>query len=220
MGGKRIKTIAGCVLIAASGLWLFFSSRPTPPFDSRVHQAIGQALGEEAMRLAAGKGQVVLIQRDTSVIRSPATEAQVASLFRALKAGGSGIRATNSMKVDPLRVPTVPAGDFYQIVKKATEGDVVVSLLGPPGTGGPPPGKFEPGAVKVIALCSQAVVRSLDLRDLFTRGLLTAAVVDRSSPPGKSGEGLQGRALFDQYYQVITAANLGELPGGPGKGGR
>jgi hypothetical protein len=219
MGATTIKSVLGSTLILVSAAWYFFAFQwVSPPFDARIHDAIGEVMGQEVLKLSGGKGRVVLIQRDSRTTHSPASDAQVRALARVLRAGGSQIAVTNVMKVDPLRVPSVPPGDFFQILKKAAEGDVVVSLLGPPALTDQMAGKLDASGAKVVALCAGAVPRTVNLKELFQKNLLNVAVVDRPSPPALTGDGATGRALFDRYYQVITAANAGEAD--PGRSAR
>lgn len=215
MGKTRIKTALGVALLLVSAAWYFVAFLwISPPFDSRLHDALGEAMGQEVLKLSGGKGRVILVQRDSRTTHSPASDAQVRALARVLRSGGSQIALTNVMKVDPLRIPSVPPGEFFQILKKASEGDVIVSLLGPPVLPDQMAGKLDASGAKVVALCAGAVPRTVNLKELFQKNLLNVAVVDRASPPAMASDGATGRSLFDRYYQVVTAANVGDLDSG------
>lgn len=173
------------------------------------HEAIGQVAAEEALKLVGSGGRITLILRDTQTAKSPATDTQLRALSDTLAKQHLRINITNSMKVDPLRVPSVPPGDFLQILKRGAEGDVIISLLGPPVLTDQQSAKLDAKGPKVIAMCSGAAARQVDVRALFQRNLLSVAIVNRAAPsvpaPGDSP-----RAVFDRQYQVVTSANVAE----------
>ena len=209
MGAKKIKLIAASVVLLGSWLFLILFSLARPPFDGRAHEAIGQVAAEEALKLIGSGGRITLILRDTLSAKSPATDAQLRSLSDALAKQHLKISLTNTMKVDPLRVPSVPPGDFLQILKRGAEGDVIISLLGPPLLTDQQSAKLDAKGPKVIALCSGAVLRQVDVRALFQRNLISAAIVNRAAP-SVPAPGDTPRAVFDRQYQVVTAANVDE----------
>ncbi len=209
MGRNKLKLIASAIVLAGSGLSLILYYWVTPPFDSRSHEAMGQVAAEETLRLLGSGGRISVILRDTVTAKNPATEAQLRSLVASLQAHHLKVTSTNAMKVDPLRVPSVPPGDFLQILKRGAEGDVIVSFLGPPNLTEQQTVKLEAKGPKVIALCSGAISRQVDLRSLFQRNLLSVAIVNRAVPASRPAGGTP-RAVFDRYYQVLTSANLAE----------
>jgi hypothetical protein len=51
----------------------------------------------------------------------------------------------------------------------------------------------------------------VDLRKMFERQLLVTAVVSRTNAPARSTAN-SAEARFDQMFQVVTPANVAELP--------
>jgi hypothetical protein len=174
-------------------LFLFFSLYEFPPrVNPKPHEALGQIVAQEAVKLLGPGGRVTLITRDTSVFKNPAIDLQIKSFSQTIKTLGGSVGQLISIKVDPLRIMSVPPGDFFQILKKASDADVIVSFLGPP-------------------VCSGAMPKQVNLKDIFEEKLLHVAVVSRrtasTAPP--TSETTQG--WFDHLYVLVTPANLSEL---------
>lgn len=208
MRKASIKLLVAWILIGACSLRLYLFFHPTAPFDPMVHRGLGEALAVEAKRLVGSGGGVILIARDSNVAESPAPDAQFESLTARLRSEGVRVVSTNWIKLDALRIPAVPPGDFFLLLKKGREDDVVVSLLGPPTFGEVQNHKLGDSKAKIVALCTGATARQSDLKQLFQRGLLHAAVVDRvtvqssSTPPANPAE------AFQRLYQVVTPLNV------------
>ena len=99
---------------------------------------------------------------------------------------------------------------FLQIIRKHSEGDVIVSLLGPPILNDEQRGKLGENRPRIVAVCAGALPEQVNLRQLFDQHLLHAAVISRSEVgPAAAGS---PREAFNQFYQLITPANLSELP--------
>jgi hypothetical protein len=116
------------------------------------------------------------------------------------------------MKVDPLRIVGVPSGEFVEILRKSSESDVVASFLGPPILAEVQRARLGPKRFHVVALCSGAMPRQVSLKRIFDDQLLDVAIISRPviSSPAAPNDTPQG--WFDYLYQVITPANLADLP--------
>lgn len=213
MSKDRIKLALGGVLIVVAVVRLALYSSPRPPFDAGVHEALGRVMAEEALRYAPGGGNLVLIVRDTKSVASPAADAQIRSFCKAV-GRSARIGSTNAIKIDPLRVPEVPAGDFWTLMKNAGENDVIVSFMGPPTFSEAQQAKLGGKAAKVVALATGAIARRVDLPILFKRGLLQAAIVDReaASRPNPAASASDSRTIFDSLYTVVSATSMGPKP--------
>ena len=52
--------------------------------------------------------------------------------YEGLRKAKLTLATTNLIKFDPLRLVRMPSGEFVQLLRQHSEGDVIVSLLGPP----------------------------------------------------------------------------------------
>ena len=213
MQTDKIKTIVAAGMMVVAGALLFLSSHKTPPkVDPRPHLALGQALAEEAIKLAGNGGRITLITWDLSTLKNPAAEEQVKGFHRTLRKANLTLVTTNVFKLDPLRLIRVPAGDFLDVIRKQSEGDVIASFLGPPLLTREQRAKLGDKKPRIVAVCSGGMPRQIDLKELFAQNLLQVAIINRPLPgPNPSSDDL--REWFDSLYQVVTAANLSALPG-------
>jgi hypothetical protein len=212
MGKKSVTLVLASLTIVGAGLFLFFALWPRlPRLNAAPHEALGQVVAQETAKLLGSGGRVVLITRDTATFLNPAADAQIKSFTRTLKQSGLRIGATNLIKLDPLRVVSVPTGDFFQVLKRASDTDVIVSFLGPPALSDEQLAKLGDRTPKIVAVCSGEMPAQVNLKRLFDKKLLHAAVVSRktiASTPPASG---RAREWFDYLFAVVTPANLSEL---------
>ena len=208
---RKFRNILAGLLTLAAWAVLFFTLYPLPPgFDRGPHRALGQVLAQETLKLQQPGSRVILITRDTDNFETPAFEAQLEGFQQGLKKGRVEIAATRRFKVDPLRVLGVPSGDFLELLSKTSEKDVIVSLLGPPVLDAGQLARLDASRPLVLAVCSGAMPRQVDLKRLFDQKLLYAAVISRDEPTASSAAGANGE--FDRRFKLITPANLAELP--------
>jgi hypothetical protein len=216
MAQKKVTLTLAFLTIVGAGLVLFFTFYPRlPRLNTAPHEGLGQAVAQEAIKLLGSGGRVVLIARDTATFVNPATDAQLNSFVRTLKRSGARIGATNLIKLDPLRVMSVPPGDFFQILKKGSDADVVVSFLGPPILSDEQAGKLGNRAPKVVAVCSEGIPSEANLKRLFEQKMLQTAMISRrtfaASPPASS----RPQNWFDYLFEVVTPANFSEWLAAP-----
>jgi hypothetical protein len=114
------------------------------------------------------------------------------------------------LKFNPIRLVMVPAGDLLDLMKKATEDDVIVSLLGPPEVSDTQLAQAAEKHPKIIAVCAGWTPRQVNLRRLFEQGFLTTAVISRN----ESGNLTAGSAqeVFNKNFTLVTSANISDLP--------
>jgi hypothetical protein len=213
MQRSNIKTIAASLILLGASLFLvsYFRVSPPPP-ESWPHQGLGRVLADEASKLLGPGGRIRLITRDTAICANPATDLEVKAFVRTLRATKLTVTATNLMNVDPLRPVRVPPGDFLELMRKLSENDVVVSLLGPPFLTAEQRAKLPEKRPRVVALCSGAMPRQENLRELFEQNLLQVAIISRENPSLTPPASDDPQAWFAYLYQVITPANLADLP--------
>ena len=213
MGNQTIKITLASLTIAGAALTLFFTFYPLPPrLDAVPHEALGQAVAQEASKLLGSGGRILLIARDTRTFPNPAADVQIRSFLQTLKQSGLRVGFTNLVKLDPLRVVGVPPGDFFQILKRGSDADVVVSFLGPATLSEEQVAKLGDKAPKVIAVCTGEMPRQVNLKRLFEQKLLHAAVISRrglAAAPPASG---RGREWFDYLFAMVRPGDFSELP--------
>ena len=213
MANKRvINWLAGAVIVAAVvWLYLFFNPRP-PAIDRPLHKKVGEVLAAEAIKLVEPGARLIVIARAKEPFQVPAAAAQVDAFLLAIEKAGKNVSATRLLTVDPLRVTSVPPGDFFDLMRQARSNDVIVSFLGPPLLNDEQVSRLAGKRPRILALCSGAMPLQVDLRQMFERQLLLTAVISRTNAPAQS-TAKDAQAAFDQMFQVVTPANVGELPG-------
>ena len=212
MGNNKVTVVVASLTILGALSFLYFSQHGLPPrVDPRPHQALGQTVAEEALKLLRPGGRIILITRDTVTFRNPAVDAQMKSFHRTLHKAGTSVAVTNLVKLDPLRLVSVPPGDFFQILKKASEADVVVSFLGPPALSPEQLAKLEEKKPKVIAVCTGSVPSQVDLKRIFEDKLLQAAVISRKIVTAGAPATDNPQGWFDHLYALVTPATVSDL---------
>ncbi len=213
MANKTAKTVVASLIIVGALGCLFFSLHEFgPDFDPKPHEALGQVMAEEAAKLVESGGRVIVIARSTAIFRNPAADVQWQSFYRSIQKAKLIIAATNIFKINPILLVRVPPGDFVEILRRASESDVVVSFLGPPVLNAEQLGRLGEPRPKVLALCAGSMPSQINLKQLFQMRLLHVAIISRknaalSSPPPTGPAG-----WFEQLYLVVTPANLADLP--------
>ena len=184
MESNKAKQWLAWFVILGSSLFLAFLLYPIPPrLEMKPHEALGQILAEQAGKLLGTGGKLIVIKRDTDTFTMPAAEAQWDSFEKTLRRAGTPIAVTRLLKVDPLRAVSVPPGDFFEVLRKATEADVVVSFLGPPTLSSDQITKLQGRQPRVLAVCTALLPPEVDLAALFAAKLIRVAVINRKDPP-------------------------------------
>jgi hypothetical protein len=212
MRNRAVVDVLAALVILGSGVGLYYFLDGYPPGpEKRSAQASGWAMAREALRLLQPGGQITVIVRDTGAFRHPESALQLRSFEQALRHARVGIGTTRVLQVDPLKPLEVPPGDFFELLRRAAAGSVIVSFMGPPLLTPEQLSRLGTVRPRVIAFCPGATPQRLDLRVLFDAGLLHAAVISR--PPAAralpSSRDLQGS--FERYYQLVTADTVGSL---------
>ena len=154
---KLINSLAVTGIIAAVvWLYLFFNPRP-PGIDKRLHERVGEVLAGETIKLLEPGARLVVIARAKERFKVPAAAAQLDAFLRTLEKAGKKVTTTRPLKVDPLRVTSVPPGDFLELMRQAGSNDVIVSFLGPPVLNDEQLAKLSGKRPRVLAVCSGAM---------------------------------------------------------------
>ena len=122
------------VALAAAAITLLVITwwNPAVPVNQNVHLELGRTLAAESLKLLKSGGKLTIIARDTDVFPQPAMTLALSALQKEIRRGGAEIRSTQLVQLDPIRPSAVPSGDYYELLRRLPEGDVIVSLLGPP----------------------------------------------------------------------------------------
>lgn len=211
---KVIGGLAGLVILGSVvGVVFELGAGLGPRLDSRPHEAAGWGMAQQTLRLLKPGGQVIVLKRDTSVFKNPATDIQLASFKKALQASHVAIATVHSFQVDALRPVEVPPGDFLEIIRKTPPTDVIVSFMGPPVLSENQRSRLGEAKPGIVAFCSGSLPERVDLAALCGQGLLQAAVISRRADgtAGSRPSSLQG--WFDQSFSVITGTDAANAQG-------
>ena len=205
-------TVALAVTLGASAsiyfsVWGGFG----PGIDRASHEASGSMLAQQALSLLKSGGEITVITRDTSTFKNPASDIQLESFRKQLRAARAPIHSILALQVDPLRPVQVPPGDFFELIRHTPQGGVIVSFMGPPLLSEAQRlqlGKLKPA---IVAFCPGTMPSVLDLNALFRQGLLDVAVVETTSLAGSLREGATRSGNSGHSFAAISRANLAEL---------
>ncbi len=206
---KSLDSVFVIVAMAALAAIFLSSSSFGPRLNRELHREIGRRLAKETLALLQPHGQIIVITRDTETFPQPALDLLLDSFRAEIRRAGAELKAIRPIQLDPLRPVEVPSGDFYEMLRRATAEQVIVSLLGPPVLSADQRAKLGPTKAKVLAFCAGNFADSVDLQNLFQAGLLHAAIVNRhaSSEAGKGSSERKKAAsepgAFDDLYQTI-----------------
>lgn len=206
---RVIQVIAGLVTLGAVTAMVITLRGGLPAgIESRPHEAAGWAMARETLARLKPGGQVLLIVRDTTEFKNPATDLQLARFKRELRKAKTSITAVETLRVDPLRPAAVPSEDFMRWIRKTPSGSVIVSFMGPPILS--PAQRKQLGTIQpaIVAFCPGNLPDRVNLRALFDQGLLHAAILSRQRPPPAPSKPQNLQAWFDRSFMVATSADL------------
>jgi hypothetical protein len=212
MGNKRTVNAAAVlvILVALGSLYLTLIGL-SPHVDVRPQEALGAAMARETRKQLGAGGRIHLIRRDTAVYPNPAADAQIRAFYRELRKAGASVATTTVIKKDPLSLLSVPPGDFYKILEKASEPDVIASFMGPPMLTADQLAKLGSKRPKIVVVCSGDMPRQVDLKRRFEQKLVETAILSRRETPSALPASDSLQAWFDHFFVVVNQANLAEL---------
>lgn len=205
-----IAVTAGLVLLGSlTAITLTFFESPWQR-RSPVQDEIGRTLAREAVKHLAPGRRLTVLTRDTATFPQPAADQVLSSFTRETARAGAPVAAIQRFEVDPLRPTQVPPGDFLELMRRSSSGDVIVSLLGPPLLNDEQRALLPavPG-YRIVALCVGPFPDAAGLRQLAAQNVLHVAIVDRPRKVSAGTATSRGQAEgFDTLYTVFqpTAA--------------
>jgi hypothetical protein len=208
---KVTEIVCGLAAVGALAVLLLSTWELPPRTPATIHEAIGKALVKEALSLVGSGGQIIVISRDTEAFPQPAAKILFETVEREIRKANIPISVPQQISVDPLRPVQVPPGDFFELIRKAPAGSVILSLLGPPLLSDEQRSQLGSIKPKIVAFCS--AVSPDKVHTLFNEQLLHAAVIQRAPGMRSSPRSTTADESFDQLYASVTAANLSQLSG-------
>jgi hypothetical protein len=206
---KAIGTISAIVTAGSIvAICLSLTGGLAPGIDAAPHQAAGRVLARQTLSLLKPGGHLTVITRDTVTFRNPASDILFTSFRKQLGKAGTKIDSLETLQIDPLRPVEVPPGDFFQLIKNAAKGSVIVSLMGPPILTEAQLAQLGEIKPAIIAFCPGPAREQADLRTLFSKGVLQAAVVTKRHPQVKKGGHSTETEAFDQQFIEVSPANV------------
>src|SRR5579859_5884233 len=203
---KALSVLSGFVILGSGFLMgLSTSGGFGPRLDAAPFRELGRVLAHQTIAQLKPGGTVTVITRDTVTFENPASDVLLASFRSELNKNGIKIDTIQSLQIDPLRPVSVPPGDFCQWIKSLAKGSVIVSFMGPPllsETQLAQVGEVKPA---IIALCSARLEDQVDLRALFTHGLLQAAVIGKQAQLVQGGQAPTDRDAFERQFVEVTS---------------
>ena len=208
---KATRLVSLAVILAAAGGLYRLNHDTPPPFEAHPHAATGAVMAELALGLLPSGGRLTVIKRDTKAFENPAAAAQFTAFQQAITHAGVTIAAVQEIHVDPLRPVAVAPGDFFEMLRKAPEGSLIVSFMGPPILSDDQRAKLGPPRTKVVAFCAASSPTPAELRTIFDQQLLAAAVISRHDAPAPGAGSKSNQEWFNQSFVTVTPANLNSL---------
>src|SRR5438477_6493871 len=126
--GKKVMSVNAAVVIRVSVVVAYATFHGFgPPIDTTAHKALGRVIAEEALKARSEGGRVMVVGRDTSTQKNPYADAELKTLQDTLKNSRGVVAIIRLVKLNPIRLVAVAPGDFFEVLKKCSENDVVVS---------------------------------------------------------------------------------------------
>src|SRR2546428_457782 len=103
MKNDKSKNVVAVLIMVVAWAFLAASLLVFPPgINRKLHQAVGQVLAEETVRLLGAGGKVTVITRDTATYKNPATDAQLSGFKETLKKARVTVAATIASRLNPI----------------------------------------------------------------------------------------------------------------------
>ena len=213
---KRLFLASACLLlIPACAFWIWRTQFAAPNFSVALHQSIGRVLAEETAQALDETGKLVVITVDLPEL--PELKVQLQAFQHALQRFPR-ISVEKTYQVDTEGKPKYAFGSglsgrrYVRVVNKHLEADAVVSFIGAPTLSDEEAAELQKKPVLIAESRSAA-----KLKRPFDQKVLHTAIVSRFQfPTPVKGKPRNPEEWFDQRFQVVTTAQIAELPTGKG----
>ncbi len=204
---QRLVAAGAILAILASAFWIYRTEFAAPGVNRPLHEAVGQVLAEETVRIVGHTGKVVIVTVDTRT--APELKVQVQAFEQHLKSLSS-LAIKDKVVLDPGDNPKYRPGSglstkrFLKIVRKHPGVDAIVSFVG-----APPMTESEITQVKSTPKFIAETHSPERLAGLFVKQILNVAIVPRYQFPAPGPKKPQtDRQWFDRYFQLVKADTL------------
>lgn len=205
-----------CVIVIA-GVMLFRSGqRPAERMLKVPFEQMGSVLARETLRAVPGNGRIAVVRyrlatsADNSVL-GPAAE----TFLRAIRDDGRlKIAETVDDEYNPFEREAgwtntmMESARFMDFVAKHHDVDAVVIVGGTPQLSAADAKRIPSPHPKIIA----ASVLTTPAKWLLADGVIASAIISRAKASEERTPPKSPQDWFDRRYEVVTAANAGELP--------
>jgi hypothetical protein len=190
-------TALGAAAVAAVALVATYIPLP-PSAETAIPERIGREMAHETLRLRGGNGRVTVLVRDTAEFPQKAVDVALASFEAELGRNGAKADVVRKFQVDPLRMVQVPPGDFFELMRRAKAGEVLVSFMGPPLLSEEQRAALGTIQPRVVAFCPGYLPRYINLPLMVERGLLHGGIVARADASGDR---------FESQYEKLAGGS-------------
>jgi hypothetical protein len=221
-GSKAWLTGSIAVLVTVtSAVWIYVREFASPEINSQLHEAVGEALADQAHEILGRPGSVLIVSMKDR--NAPELRIQMAAFEKRLKVFGN-ITIQDRIFLDPGDNPKYRPGSglsakrYLKIARKNKNADIIVSFVGAPDL--TPEELSHLQGLKYVPKFVAEAHSPERLLDMFDKKALQAAIVPRFEFPAPGPrKPTTGRQWFEQFYQIVSPANLGSVTnayaGGP-----
>jgi hypothetical protein len=213
--GKRIKNLViASVALGAAVVSVYFAvTGGSEKVNLDPYAILGTVTAEETAKLLGGKGQVLVIVRDTGANINPSVEAELKAFRQTLQKYSGLSLLVEKFRVTPMLMMAtgggLPTDELFKALETHRNLGAVVLFLGFPSLTNPEIEALKKTGVKTVAVSSLRP----DYKRLLERQAIQAAIVPKpDAPPPRGPTPRTVRERFDQQYSILTPADAARLP--------
>ena len=214
MNSRVKKIIIASVALGAAAVSVYYATiGGAQKVDLGPYDVLGAVTAEETAKLLGGKGQVLVMVRDTGQDKNPSVEAELKAFQQTLKKH-PGLRVqVERFPVTPVLMMATGGGltteAFFKALETHGNTGAIVLFLGFPPLTDPEIAVVKKAGVKTVAVSSLRP----GYKRLLERQAIHLAIVPRTDTPPPSGPTPRTvRERFDQLYRILTPADAAGLP--------
>jgi len=211
---KRTKDVlVGTLALATAAVSLYFAFGRSSKVNLGLYEVLGAMTAEETAKLLGGKGQVLVMVRDTGVNKNPSVEAELKAFQQTLTKHAGLAAIIERISVTPMLMMStgggVPPDQLFKALESHSNLAGVVLFFGFPQLADAELDglkKFNVKTVVVSSLCP-------GYRRALERQAIQLVIAPRpDAPPPDALAPRTLREQFDQEFLIITSAEAAGLP--------